>query len=646
MRREVVQNNTFAKECPICSVKVDFIKSIGGSRFLVFLGTAVTLQVSVIWLEWRHFHKLHQGVFWASHGDQLPLASLVNLAFSLGLVAVVIVLMIRHNRLCSRTESVAQGVAHYARSLIEANLDPWVTISPDGKITDVNEATIQVTGCTREQLVGTEFSNYFTEPDKAREGYRRVLAEGLVRDYSLTIRHASGQLTDVIYNAALYRNECGKVQGVFAAARDMTRRKLVEKEIRQLNQDLKTRVEERTLALTEANERLQMAAEAATIGIWDWDVASNLIRWDSWMFRIYGIPETSNGMLSYAEWCASVHPDDLSLQEASLHQTVEKSGKQQRQFRIIRRSDKAIRVIRASDAAITGPDGKTRRIVGINLDITETVGRVEEIRGLNEQLAKRAAELESSVKELDAFTYSVSHDLRAPLRAIDGFSRLVEEDYASKIDAEGKRMLGVIRSEAKRMGRLIDDLLAFSRLGRQRIEPKVVEMAPLARQVFEELKALEAERTIRLTLHAIPPAFGTEPMIKQVWVNLIANAIKFTGKKIIAEIEIGALEGKEGERIYFIKDNGAGFDMRFADKLFGVFSRLHSAEDFPGTGVGLALVQRIIHRHGGKVWGEGKVDQGATFYFTVPDVKKQAPRVNSLPAQLNPKIIQPTEVYP
>jgi len=522
-------------------------------------------------------------------------------------------------------------MSNYSRSLIEANLDPLVTISPDGKITDVNQATIQVTGYPREKLLGTEFPIYFTEPKKAREGYQRVLSEGQVRDFSLTIRDATGHLTDVLYNAALYRDDCGKVQGVFASARDMTRRKLVEKEILQLNLDLQKRVMERTIALTEANERLQMAAEAAHIGIWDWDVTSNLIRWDSWMFRIYGMPESSNGMLSYAEWRSNVHPDDLPIQEASLLETVAKVGTQQRQFRIIRRSDKATRIIRSSDAAIASSDGKTRRIVGINLDITETVGRAEEVRRLNEQLAKRAAELEFLVNELDAFTYSVSHDLRAPLRAIDGFSRIVEEDYAPKIDNEGKRLIGVIRSEAKRMGRLIDDLLAFSRLGRQQIEPKIIEMEPMALQVFDELKALEAGRDIRLILHQIPPAFGTEPMIRQVWTNLIANAIKFTGKKEKSEIEIGTTEGKEGERVYFIKDNGAGFDMRFVSKLFGVFSRLHNAEEFPGTGVGLALVQRIIMRHGGRVWGEGKVGQGATFYFTIPDSKKQNTELQRLP---------------
>jgi two-component system sensor kinase len=227
------------------------------------------------------------------------------------------------------------------------------------------------------------------------------------------------------------------------------------------------------------------------------------------------------------------------------------------------------------------------------------------------------------VKELDAFSYSVSHDLRAPLRAIDGFSRIVEEDYAPKLDDEGRRLIGVIRGEAQRMGRLIDDLLTFSRLGRQRVESVRIDMERMARKVFEELTAAEQGHVIQFNLQSIPPAFGSEAMIRQVWVNLIGNAVKFTGKRERAEIEIGVEPGEAGEQVYFVRDNGAGFDMRYADKLFGVFQRLHTHEEFPGTGVGLALVQRIVHRHGGRVWGEGEIEKGATFRFTIADPGKE-----------------------
>jgi two-component system sensor kinase len=331
-----------------------------------------------------------------------------------------------------------------------------------------------------------------------------------------------------------------------------------------------------------------------------------------------------------------VHPDDIADQETLLRRTIEQAGRDKREFRIVRESDQTIRTIRAADAAIAGEDGKTRRLVGINLDFTDTIERLEEIRTLNASLKRRAAEMEASVKELDAFSYSVSHDLRAPLRAIDGFSRILEDDYAPKLDDEGRRVIEVIRGEARRMGRLIDDLLAFSRLGRQRIEPTTIDMESMARRVFEELASLEPSRRIHLDLHPLPPIVGTEAMIRQLWTNLIGNAVKFTGKREAAEVEIGVMPGAAGEQVYFVRDNGAGFDMRYADKLFGVFSRLHSTEEFPGTGVGLALAKRIIDRHGGTIRGEGEVNKGAAFFFTIPDSVKQTTNESPPPTTQTP----------
>ncbi len=240
---------------------------------------------------------------------------------------------------------------------------------------------------------------------------------------------------------------------------------------------------------------------------------------------------------------------------------------------------------------------------------------------LERRVEQRTAELQAANKELEAFSYSISHDLRAPLRAVDGFSRMMLEDNAARLDDDGRRMLGVIRSETQRMGRLIDDLLAFCRLGRQQTQPAQIDMHALAQGVFDELAAHDPERELRFDLHPLPPAVGTQAMIRQVWVNLIGNAIKFTRGRETGEIEIGTREGEDGELVYFVKDNGAGFDMRFADKLFGVFHRLHSQQEFPGTGVGLALVQRIVQRHGGRVWAESELDRGTTFYFTIPNPK-------------------------
>jgi light-regulated signal transduction histidine kinase (bacteriophytochrome) len=236
------------------------------------------------------------------------------------------------------------------------------------------------------------------------------------------------------------------------------------------------------------------------------------------------------------------------------------------------------------------------------------------------EIARLVGELEACRKELDVFSYSVSHDLRAPLRAVDGFSRMLADDCAERLDEDGRRMLGVIRSETQRMGRLIDALLALSRVGRQDLKLEPIDMHEMARAVFDELAARDPGRNLQLHLHPLPAALGTRTMIRQVWENLIGNSIKFTKGREVGEIEIGAREGQDGP-VYFIRDNGAGFDMRLAEKLFGIFQRFHGEDEFPGIGLGLALVQRILHRHGGGIRAEAEVDRGATFFFSLPQPK-------------------------
>lgn len=242
----------------------------------------------------------------------------------------------------------------------------------------------------------------------------------------------------------------------------------------------------------------------------------------------------------------------------------------------------------------------------------------DRIRDLNSELRLKAAQLEAANKELESFSYSVSHDLRAPLRAVDGYAQMLQEDYAAALDDEGRRLLGVVRSEAGRMGQLIDDLLEFSRTGRQALKLDAVDMEALAREAAAQLGAGFPGAAVEIA--CLPQAKGDRAMLKQVWLNLIGNGLKYSARRPQPQVEVGGrADGEEAE--YWVRDNGAGFDSRYANKLFGVFQRLHSAEEFPGTGVGLAIVQRVVARHGGRVRAEGAVDGGACFTFTLPPVE-------------------------
>jgi signal transduction histidine kinase len=239
-----------------------------------------------------------------------------------------------------------------------------------------------------------------------------------------------------------------------------------------------------------------------------------------------------------------------------------------------------------------------------------------QIKQLNADLQKNLLQLEEVNKELESFSYSVSHDLRAPVRALVGFSKMLEESYNDTLDDEGKRMVGVIHRNAIKMGSLIDDLLEFSKMGRQEVRKSAINVADMVKEVISDITD-QTEYHANVTINELLPTYADRALLTQVWINLISNAFKYSAKKENPAVEIGS-HRDDRYIVYYVKDNGAGFSMEYAEKLFGVFQRLHKASEFEGTGVGLAIVHRIITRHGGRVWAEAKVNEGATFFFTLP----------------------------
>ena len=505
----------------------------------------------------------------------------------------------------------------YNRRLIEASLDPLVTIGPNGEITDVNIATEKVIGISRDLLIGTDFSGYFTDPQRAKDGYLQVFKDGKVVDYGLILKHVSGYTTPVLYNASIYKDDKGEVIGVFAAARDITSALKVEQELRYIKDNLEQMVQQRTAEL----ENTQMLLKSSLESPKDMIILSidkdynyfyfNQAHKDAMKYA-YGkdIEPRMNLLEQITSELDIVNAKvnyDLALQGTS-HSTIQKYG------------DVAVSYYETFYNTIRNDKNEIVGATAFARDVTERINQEEKIKDLNNTLENRVSErtnqLESANKELETFSYSVSHDLKAPLRHIAGYISLFRKKYENYFPEMSYQYLDNISYSVKKMGDLIDGLLQYSQAGRIDMHPRLLDMNEIINQLIHPYNQLDSTHRLHWIIDRIPSAVGDFDMIKSVWNDLIENAVKFTKNKAIVEITIGATE-KEKEIVYFIKDNGAGFDMNYVSKLFTVFQRLHSSEDFEGTGIGLASVHRIIAKHGGKTWAEGEVGNGATFYFSL-----------------------------
>jgi PAS domain S-box-containing protein len=465
----------------------------------------------------------------------------------------------------------------------------------------VSEQIYRVTGYSASRFVEEKhFWSSRIHPDDSERVMKRlkiIYSAGSVSN-EYRWQCADGSYRWFINLAVLIKDEKGNPKEIIGTWRDISERKEAEK------------------ALHESKEELQTIYNGMVDGV--------LIAGIETKRFIHANPAICN-MLGYSEAeLLSMSVDDVHPKDRLTH-VLEKFKAQSEERISLAEGLPCLR----KDGSIFYADVDTKPInyrgqpclVGFFHDITERRKAEEEIRRLNEQLEQRVIErttqLETANKELESFSYSVSHDLRAPLRAIDGFSRIILEEYTDKVDDEGKRLLNVIRDSTKKMGALIDDLLALSRIGRKDIEFTNIDMNKLVKTVCEEVRTTIPKRHIQFSIDLLPSAYGDPIMIHQVFLNILSNAIKFTEPRETAIIKVGVLDG-DNENIYYVKDNGVGFDMQYAGKIFGPFQRLHNDEEFKGTGIGLAIVYRIIQRHGGRIWAEAKLDEGATFYFALP----------------------------
>ena len=506
-------------------------------------------------------------------------------------------------RVAERTEEL-RATALYARSLLEASLDPLVTISPDGKVTDVNAATELVTGVARAQLVGTNFSDYFTEPSKANASYQQVLRDGTVRDYPLTIRHASGRTTDVLYNATVYRNEAGKVQGVFAAARDVTERNRMEAALRIASLYARSLLEASldplvTISPDGKITDVNKATEEAT-GI----PRQRLIGTD---FSNYFTDPPRAGA-GYRKVLSDGLVRDYPL---TIRHSAGRTTDVLYNATIYRNEAGEVQGVFAAARDVTERNKMEQELARYRLQLEELV------KQRTSELEKTAAELARSNKDLEQFAYVASHDLQEPLRAVGGFVSLLKQHLKDKLDADGQKYIGHVVEGAERMQALINDLLTYSRVGARGGARTPVNMKQALDDAVSNLSAAIEETRAVIRSDSLPTVTADPSQMVQLLQNLIGNAIKFHGP-LVPEIHISAKREKNAW-VFGVRDNGIGIEPKYHDRIFLIFQRLHSRIEYPGTGIGLAVCKKIVERHSGRIWFESQPGEGATFFFTISD---------------------------
>ena len=524
-------------------------------------------------------------------------------------------------RVQERTLELERANATLARS--EEQLRQIINLVPisifaknrDGRFLLVNQSLASHFGRTPAEIEGKtqqELTPNATEAQCYLEADREVIDSGQSKFIPQeTFTSADGVIHILQTTKIPFRDLDTQEPAVLAVTVDITELKRVE------------------AALQESRARLHAVVENLTEGLVIAELDGSLLHWNAAGLKLIGFSSPEEGRRQHPNFpdifeISTLDGLVLAPDQWPLARVRRGESLLGLELRVRRLDQHWERIFSYAGSVVEYAIGKPLAFL-TTADVTARKQAETEILRLNAQLEhkvlERTAQLEASNRELEAFSYSVSHDLRSPLRAVDGFSQALLEECGPALSEEGLRYLQTIRQGAQRMGNLIDDLLSFSRLNRQALSKQEVDSAKLVREAFENLDSLQRNRPLELRISSLPPCLGDPALLRQVWINLLSNALKYTRDRNPAVVEIGCRH-EGGTDIFFVRDNGTGFDMRYVDKLFGVFQRLHRAEDYEGTGVGLAIVQRIIERHGGRIWADAEVDRGATFYFTLEGERK------------------------
>jgi len=497
-----------------------------------------------------------------------------------------------------QVEEALRTLSTRQEAILAAVPDIIMEVDKDKVYTWANPAGLAFFG---EDAIGKEAAFYFEGEQDTYSVVKPLFdgSEDLIYVESWQ-RRKDGEKRLLAWRCRVVKDTDGNVVNVLSSAHDITEHKQAEESLR------------------ESENKFKYVFDHSVIGK-SITLPSGVMNANKALCDMFGYTQAE---LQNKKWQDITHPDDIELTQREIDQLF--SGKQD-STRFSKRyihKDGSVVWVDLSSSVRRDKDGKPLYLMTSVIDITERKRAEEEIRKLNadleQRVIERTAQFEAANKELEAFSYSVSHDLRAPLRGIDGWSMALLEDYGSQLDEQAREYLERVRSETQRMGHLIDDLLQLSRLTRVEMRTERVNLSGMAQRIAVRLQEGESQRQVKFKIQKGLSARGDAHLLEIALTNLLDNAFKFTSKIPNARIEFGQTK-LEGQRAFFVRDNGAGFDMAFSKKLFGAFQRMHTASDFPGTGIGLATVQRIIHRHAGRIWAEAVVNQGATFYFTLEE---------------------------